>query len=66
MRPTFTLHSRFRYARSTFFDLYLNYKSNLRVLLTGAFGTLCTLTFQRHAHFVPEFGDYGAMGSERF
>ncbi len=28
VRPTFTLHARFRYARSTFVNLYLNYKSN--------------------------------------
>ncbi len=34
VRPTFTLHDYFRYARSTFFDLYLNHKSRLSGAVT--------------------------------
>ena len=63
MRQTFTLHARFRYARSTFFDLYLNHKSNLRVLPTGPFRTLCRHTYLTEARPLRAgvFGDNGAM-----
>jgi hypothetical protein len=61
VRPTFTLHARFRYARSTFVNLYLNYKSNLRVLsLLRLEGCARALTLQRHAHFVP--GSLASLG----
>src|SRR5918998_2361668 len=53
------------YARSTFLNLYLNYTSNLRVLLTAASGTLCTCAQLREARplLAGVFGDDGAMGS---
>jgi hypothetical protein len=60
VRPTFTLHARFRYARSTFVNLYLNYRSNLRVLSLLRSGRCArALTLQRHAHFVPGSGFAG-------